>query len=196
MSIDVEPREDMERPRSAWRWVAAGVAAAVVVVAVVAAFGAFGSDDKPAAGGTSASPRPTVTVTASTPAASAPAASAKPPADGKVTALSVAPDTGRCIPPSSAWLAKHASLAFEGKVTDIAGKAAVLQVSNWMYADGFGGTDTVRIALPPQTTELTPQFEKGKTYLVAAGSDAKVLGCGYTDVKGPDLQKLYSGAFK
>jgi hypothetical protein len=65
-----------------------------------------------------------------------------------------------------------------------------------MYADGFGGTDTVRITLPPPSTIPMPEFEKGKNYLVAATGDAEVIGCGYSDAKTPKLQKLYTAAFK
>ena len=39
MSVDLGPKTGMQPPRSPWRWVAAVVAAAVVLVAIVASFG-------------------------------------------------------------------------------------------------------------------------------------------------------------
>ena len=197
MSVDVGPKAEMEPPRSPWRWIAAVIAVLVVVVAVVASFGLFGSGgsaDDPAAA--PPSPAATVTETAPVPSSSAPA---EAEGDGG-TELKVVTDAARCIPPTSKWLAQNAALAFEGTVVSVgptsAGSEAVLRVKTWMYADGFGGTDTVRIALPKPSTIPMPEFEKDKTYLVAAKGDAKVIGCGYSDVKGAKLQKMYTNAFK
>lgn len=182
-----------ETKKSPWRWVAAVVAAAVVLVAVVASFGILGTDDDaedPAAG----PPSPTATVTET---AAPPSESASAPAQGDgATELTVVADAARCIPPTAKWLAKNAALAFEGTVESVDKSAAVLRVKTWMYADGFGGTDTVRVVLPEPSTIPMPEFEKDKTYLVAAKGDAKVIGCGYSEVKSPKLQKLYTNAFK
>ena len=194
MSVDVGPKTEMESPRSPWRWIAAVLAALVVLVAIVASFGLFGSggDDDPKAA--PASPTATVTETAKPPASSAPAEG-----DG-ATELTVVPDAARCIPPTSKWLAQNAALAFEGTVvsttTTSSGSEAELQVKTWMYADGFGGTDTVRVMLPKPSTIPRPELKKDKTYLVAAKSDGQVIGCGYSDVKGAKLQKMYTNAFK
>lgn len=191
MSEDAGTNTGTQPPRSPWRWVAAVGAAAVVLVAIVASFGLLGSDDSaedPEAG----PPSPTATVTetasppASTPAESGPGA----------TELTVVADAARCIPPTSKWLSQNAALAFEGTVESVDEGEAVLRVKTWMYADGFGGTDTVRVVLPAPSTIPMPEFEKGKTYLVAAKGDAKVIGCGYSDAKTPKLQKLYTDAFK
>lgn len=191
MSVDVGPKTGMQPPRSPWRWIAAAIAATVVLVAVVASFGLLGSDDtaddpdaKPA------SPTATVTETAPVPSPSAPAGGAGS------TELTVVADAARCIPPTSKWLSRNAALAFEGTAESVTETEAVLRVKTWMYADGFGGTDTVRITLPPPSTIPMPEFEKGKTYLVAATGDAEVVGCGYSDAKTPKLQKLYTAAFK
>ncbi|MER7557660.1 hypothetical protein ABTZ46_11995 [Nocardioides sp. NPDC126508] len=191
MSIDVGPKTGMQPPRSPWRWIAAAIAAAVVLVAVIASFGMLGSDDtagdpdaKPA------SPTATVTETAPVPSPSAPAGGAGS------TELTVVADAARCIPPTSKWLSQNAALAFEGTAESVTDTEAVLRVKTWMYADGFGGTDTVRINLPAPSTIPMPEFEKGKNYLVAATGDAEVIGCGYSDAKTPKLQKLYTAAFK
>ncbi|MFI5622085.1 hypothetical protein ACIA03_01335 [Nocardioides sp. NPDC051685] len=191
MSVDVGPKTGMQPPRSPWRWIAAAIAAAVVLVAVIASFGLLGSDDtaddpdaKPA------SPTATVTETAPVPSPSAPAGGAGS------TELTVVADAARCIPPTSKWLSQNAALAFEGTAESVTETEAMLRVKTWMYADGFGGTDTVRITLPPPSTIPMPEFEKGKNYLVAAKGDAEVIGCGYSDAKTPKLQKLYTAAFK
>ncbi|MGH3351463.1 MAG: hypothetical protein ACRDPS_12435 [Nocardioides sp.] len=195
MSVDVGSKTEREPPRSPWRWIAAVVAALVVLVAIVASFGLLGSDDQaddPKA--TPPSPTATVTETAPVPSESAPAQG------GGATELTVVADAARCIPPTSKWLAQNAALAFEGTVvsaeTTSAGGEAVLKVKTWMYADGFGGTDTVRVTLPKPSTIPMPEFEKDKTYLVAAKGDGKVIGCGYSDLKGAKLQKMYTNAFK
>ncbi|TQL67054.1 hypothetical protein FB381_0926 [Nocardioides albertanoniae] len=195
MSVDAGQKTEMKQPRSPWRWIAAVVAVLVVLVAVVASFGLLGSDDKaddPKAG--PASPTATVTETAEPPSPSAPAEG-----DG-ATELTVVGDAARCIPPTAKWLAQNAALAFEGTVvsttTTSAGSEAELRVKTWMYADGFGGTDTVRVSLPKPSTIPMPEFKKDKTYLVAAKGDAKVIGCGYSDVKDAKLQKMYTNAFK
>lgn len=191
MSVDVGPGTEMKPPRSPWRWIAAVVAAAVVLVAIVASFGLLGSDDT-ADDPEAAPPSPTATVTET-----APVPSASAPADGAAaTELTVVPDAARCMPPTSKWLAQNAALAFEGTVSSVTEGEAVLRVKTWLYADGFGGTDTVRITLPAPSTIPMPEFEKDKTYLVAAKGDAKVIGCGYSDVKGPTLRKLYTAAFR
>lgn len=186
-------------PRSPWRWVAAVVAAAVVLVAIVASFGLLGTDDDaedPAAG----PPSPTATVTETAPppseSASGSASESAPSQGDGATELTVVADAARCIPPTAKWLAQNAALAFEGTVESVDKSAAVLRVKTWMYADGFGGTDTVRVALPAPSTIPMPEFEKGETYLVAAKGDAKVIGCGYSEAKSPKLQKLYTNAFK
>lgn len=191
MSVDLGPKTGTQRPRSPWRWLAAVIAAAVVLVAVVASFGLLGSDDTaedPDAG--PPSPTATVTETAAPPSASAPAGG------GGTTELTVVADAARCLPPTSKWLSRNAALAFEGTAESVTESEAVLRVKTWMYADGFGGTDTVRITLPAPSTIPMPEFEKGKTYLVAAKADAEVIGCGYSDAKSAKLQKLYTAAFK
>ncbi|MBB3091612.1 hypothetical protein [Nocardioides albus] len=191
MSDDVGANTGMKSPRSPWRWVAAVGAAAVVLVAIVASFGLLGSDDTgedPAA----APPSPTATVTETAPVPSGSASAGGPAA----TELTVVADAARCIPPTSKWLSQNAALAFEGTVESMTKDEAVLRVKTWMYADGFGGTDTVRVVLPAPSTIPMPEFEKGKDYLVAAKGDAKVIGCGYSDVKSAKLQKLYTAAFK
>lgn len=191
MSQDVGPNTGMEQPRSPWRWVAAVGAVAVVLVAIVASFGLLGSDDTaddPAA--TPPSPTATVTETAPVPSASASSGGAG------ATELTVVADAARCLPPTSKWLSQNAALAFEGTVERMKKDEAVLRVKTWMYADGVGGTDTVRIILPAPSTIPMPEFEKGKDYLVAAKGDGKVIGCGYSDVKSAKLQKLYTSAFK
>ncbi|MFD7073122.1 hypothetical protein ACFV9G_02835 [Nocardioides sp. NPDC059952] len=178
-------------PRSPWRWVAAVVAAAVVLVAIVASFGLLSADDS-AEDPEAAPPSPTATVTET-----APVPSSSAPAEGAgATELTVVADAARCIPPTSKWLSQNAALAFEGTAESVSESEAVLRVKTWMYADGVGGTDTVRIILPAPSTIPMPEFEKGKTYLVAAKGDAKVIGCGYSDVKAAKLQKLYTAAFK
>ncbi len=178
-------------PRSPWRWVAAVIAAAVVLVAIVASFGLLSADDT-AEDPEAAPPSPTATVTET-----APVPSSSAPAEGAgATELTVVADAARCIPPTSKWLSQNAALAFEGTAESVTETEAVLRVKTWMYADGVGGTDTVRIILPAPSTIPMPEFEKGKTYLVAAKGDAKVIGCGYSDVKAAKLQKLYTAAFK
>ncbi|MFE7224207.1 hypothetical protein ACFU7D_05420 [Nocardioides sp. NPDC057577] len=178
-------------PRSPWRWVAAVVAAAVVLVAIVASFGLLSADDT-AEDPEASPPSPTATVTET-----APVPSSSAPAEGAgATELTVVADAARCIPPTSKWLSQNAALAFEGTAESVSESEAVLRVKTWMYADGVGGTDTVRIILPAPSTIPMPEFEKGKTYLVAAKGDAKVIGCGYSDVKAAKLQKLYTAAFK
>jgi hypothetical protein len=191
MSMDAGPTTGMQPPRSPWRWLAALIAVAVVLVAIVASFGLLGSGDTAEDPG-AAPPSPTATVTET-----APVPSASAPAGGEgVTELTVVADAARCLPPTSKWLSQNAALAFEGTAESVSESEAVLRVKTWMYADGFGGTDTVRITLPAPSTIPMPEFEKGKTYLVAAKGDAKVIGCGYSDVKRPKLRKLYTDAFK
>ena len=191
MSVDLGPKTGMQRPRSPWRWVAAVIAAAVVLVAIVASFGLLSSDDA-AEDPDAAPPSPTATVTET-----APVPSSSAPAGGAgTTELTVVADAARCIPPTSKWLSQNAALAFEGTAESVTENEAVLRVKTWMYADGVGGTDTVRIALPAPSTIPMPEFEKGKNYLVAAKGDTKVIGCGYSDVKSAKLQKLYTSAFK
>lgn len=191
MSVDLGPKTGMQPPRSPWRWVAAVIAAAVVLVAIVASFGLLRSDDS-AEDPDAAPPSPTATVTET-----APVPSASAPAGGAgTTELTVVADAARCIPPTSKWLSQNAALAFEGTAESVTKSEAVLRVKTWMYADGVGGTDTVRITLPAPSTIPMPEFEKGKNYLVAAKGDAKVIGCGYSDVKSAKLQKLYTAAFK
>ncbi|MEI7054633.1 hypothetical protein WBG06_02340 [Nocardioides sp. CCNWLW239] len=191
MSLDAGTNAGTQRPRSPWRWVAAVGAAAVVLVAVVASFGLLGSDDS-AEDPEAAPPSPTATVTeTASPPASTPAGGG-----AGATELTVVADAARCIPPTSKWLSQNAALAFEGTAESVDEGEAVLRVKTWMYADGFGGTDTVRVVLPAPSTIPMPEFEKGKTYLVAAKGDAKVIGCGYSDAKTPKLQKLYTDAFK
>ncbi|MFD4325549.1 hypothetical protein ACFWQC_13000 [Nocardioides sp. NPDC058538] len=190
MSVDLGPKTGMQ-PRSPWRWVAAVIAAAVVLVAIVASFGLLSSDDTAEdPGAAPPSPIATVTETAPVPSSSAPAGGAG------ATELTVVADAARCIPPTSKWLSQNAALAFEGTAESVTESEAVLRVKTWMYADGVGGTDTVRITLPAPSTIPMPEFEKGKNYLVAAKGDAKVIGCGYSDVKSAKLQKLYTAAFK
>ncbi|SDK36928.1 hypothetical protein SAMN05428985_103804 [Nocardioides sp. YR527] len=167
------------------------IAAAVVLVAIVASFGLLSSDDT-AEDPEAAPPSPTATVTET-----APVPSSSAPAEGAgATELTVVADAARCIPPTSKWLSQNAALAFEGTAESVTETEAVLRVKTWMYADGVGGTDTVRIIRPAPSTIPMPEFEKGKTYLVAAKGDAKVIGCGYSDVKAAKLQKLYTAAFK
>lgn len=193
MSVDVGPNTGTEPPRSPWRWVAAVSAAAVVLVAIVASFGLLGSDDSAVDPG-AAPPLPTATVTET---ASPPAPTPTEGGGGAgATELTVVADAARCIPPTSKWLSQNAALAFEGTVENVEDREATLRVKTWMYADGVGGTDTVRVVLPAPSTIPMPTFEDGKTYLVAAKGDGKVIGCGYSDVQSPKLQKLYTDAFK
>lgn len=203
MSLDLKPTTGNPTPPrpSRARWLVIAVAAAVVVVAAVSSLVLWlgEGDNGHTDGGLRADP------SASAPASSAPAqpssgasseppASSSPKAGGGVTRLTLAPQPARCLPPSADRLSS-AALAFQATVGQIGRKSVVLNARSWIHAEGFGGTDTVRVALPGARTDLPVTFEPGKTYLVAATGDGQVLSCGMSGVKTPSLAKLYADAF-
>ncbi|MEP9382621.1 hypothetical protein [Nocardioides sp. KR10-350] len=197
MSLDVEPQTSTPTPpRSPWRWVAAAVAVAVLVVAAAASAVLWlgEGDDGHTDGGLRADP----SAAASTDTGAASDSASDSASGSQPLALTVTPQTGRCLLPSADRLKSGATLAFEATVGEVdqSTGTAVLDVTKWLFSDGFGGTDTVRIALPARTTESTPTFAPGHTYLVAAGGDAQVMGCGFTGEKTPRLTRLYAAAFR
>lgn len=193
--------------RSPVRWLVGALAAAVVVVAAVASAVLWsGEDDQDSASTRQASPPAAsadpgqVTPSQGTSGRGTP--SAGPSGGGQQQTsrpleLTVKPQQGRCLLPSADRLKSAAALAFEGTVAtiDARSRTAVVDVSKWLYADGFGGTDTVRIQLPQAGTESTPTFRRGHTYLVAADGQGEVMGCGFTGERSGDLTTLYGRAF-
>lgn len=200
MSLDLEPTTGKPTPprRSRARWMVIAVAAAVVVIAAISSLVLWlGENDK---GHTDGGLRPDSGASAPATTAPAPSASASgepsasPGRTGDVTRLTLAPQPARCLPPSVDRL-RSAALAFKATVGQIGRKFVVLKAQSWIHADGFGGTDTVRVALPGPRTDLPVTFQPGKTYLIAATGDAQVVSCGLSGVKTPSLTKLYADAF-
>jgi hypothetical protein len=201
MSLDVEPKTGTPSPprRSRARWLVVAAAVAVVVVAAVSSLVLWlGEDDNGHTdGGLRADPSAAAPSTAapSGQASQQPSAQATPSGgQGGVTRLTLSPQPARCMVPSVDRL-RTAVLAFQGTVAKIGSKAVLLDVSRWLHADGFGGTNTVRIALPAKTTESPVTFRPGTTYLVAATGDAQVMSCGLSGEKSADLAKMYADAF-
>ncbi|MFT4083577.1 MAG: hypothetical protein QM638_13420 [Nocardioides sp.] len=205
MSTPSSPSRKPWRPRPA-QWVAIVAALVVVIVAGVAWFGRD-EDSTASQSGATPSGSTTVTVTA-TPTSSPSAASstadststgpAQPTSTGAagVTRLTMPTAKTRCLVPTAALLRKNAALAFLGTVTKVGEKSVLVDVSHWVYADGFGGTGTVRITLPTVTTESDLTFTEGGTYFVAATDDAQVMVCGYSGQRSSTLRALYRSAFR
>ena len=203
MSPSAPPRTDQQPStptpprRSPARWALGAVAAAVVVVAAVASVVTWTHEDSQghSDGGLRAEPGTEVSTPADQQSSASP--SDAPSAAAKPVVLTVKPQQGRCLLPSPDRLKDSAALAFEGTVAEIdaASHTAVLDVTTWIYADGFGGTDTVRVQLPAAGTESTPTFKRGHHYLVAATGHGQVMGCGFTGEKTGDLSTLYGRAF-
>lgn len=169
--------------------------AAAVVVVVAAAVSSLvlwlgEGDNSDTNGGGATQPPPSAAPPATTGPTTGPTGAAQP----TVTRLTLAPQQARCLVPTAAGL-RSAAVAFEGTVAQIGPRAVLLDVSSWLHADGFGGTNTVRVALPAAGTDSPVAFRAGRTYLVAATGDAKVMACGLSGVKTPDLSKLYAAAF-
>lgn len=180
--------------RSPARWIVGALAAAVVVVAAIASAALwFGGDDTDGSD------------SAGSPVASAPATSAAPSPSARQSAragaapvvLQVVPQRGRCLLPNPDQLRSNAKLAFQGTVAriDASSHTALLDVSRWIHADGFGGSNTVQVRLPRVGSESAPTFRVGHTYLVAANGDQEVMGCGFSGEKSHDLATLYGRAF-
>ncbi|MEX0426567.1 hypothetical protein AB3X52_02970 [Nocardioides sp. DS6] len=206
MSPSVAPRTEQKSltppppRRSPVRWAVGALAAAVVVVAAVASVVLWTHEDSKGHpeddGGLKAAPSSAPSAGASTAPSTGASATAGPGAT-KPVVLTVVPQRGRCLLPSADRLKASAALAFQGTVAEIdrGDHTAVLDVTRWLYADGFGGTDTVRVDLPAAGTESTPTFKVGHTYLVAATGEGQVMGCGFSGEKSGDLSTLYGRAF-
>lgn len=205
-SVEQKPSTPPPPRRSPVKWLMGALAAAVVVVAAVASAVLWSGedDDTTATKQTPASPPSASAGAGQSGAAQTGAGQAgagQPSAGrsntGRPIALTVKPQQGRCLLPSPDRLKTSAALAFEGTVArvDAGSRTAVVDVTKWLFADGFGGTDTVRIQLPQAGTESTPTFEKGHTYLVAATGQGEVMGCGFTGEKSGGLSTLYGRAF-
>lgn len=167
--------------RSSLTWVIAAAATAVIVGVGTAAV-LTQTDDVPTAG---SDPRSSPTRADPTRAE---------PAAPSVNALTYQSATGRCATPSAALIARS-TLAFKGTVTDVTADVVTLspseffvgtptdevQVTTMVAAGGFGATD------------LGPDFQVGRNYLVAA-QDGMVSPC-WSNQTSPSLKGLYDEAF-
>lgn len=193
MSLDLDDPKAAARPHPSRRWWLIAVAAVVVVVAVVSAVVMWvqGDDGGPAAGPAVSSPASSSPAPSTSPsAAQSPASSSTAPPAPRA-AFTLAPAPARCMIPSATLLGRH-PLAFEGTVTAIHGNAVSLDVS-----DTLAGrvAHAVVVRRPPRTTETSVTFHPGHTYLLAAGADGAVAGCGFSGEKTPRLTRLYAAAF-
>jgi len=196
MSLDVEPRTGKPTPprRSRARWIVVAAAVVVVAVAAISSLVLWVGEDDDHADAPPPVPTPTGTPTGTPTRTAGPSGGASTAPQTKVTRLTLGANPARCMVPSVARL-RQAALAFQATVGKIGQKTVILNVTDWKHADGFGGTDTVRVALPGATTEAPVTFESGKSYLVAATGDAQVMVCGLSGEATPDLTKLYAAAF-
>lgn len=201
MSLDMEPKTGTPQPprSSRARWLVVAVAVAVVVIAAISSLVLWlgEDDDGPTAAPT---PVPTTPVPTQPAPSAAPATSSSPSAAAtgqpKTARLTLSPEPARCLLPSVVRL-RTATLAFEASVDQIGPDYVLLAVrrDGWRRADGFGGTNTVRVDLPGARTDSPVTFAAGKTYLVAATGDGQVMSCGLSGVETPRLSKLYAAAF-
>lgn len=199
MSLDMEPKTGTPQPprSSRARWLVVAVAVAVVVIAAISSLVLWlGEDDD----GPTAAPTPVPTTPVPTQPAPSAAPSTSPSAAAtgqpKTARLTLSPEPARCLLPSVVRL-RTATLAFEASVDQIGPDHVLLAVrrDGWRRADGFGGTNTVRVDLPGARTDSPVTFAAGKTYLVAATGDGQVMSCGLSGVETPRLSKLYAAAF-
>lgn len=98
-----------------------------------------------------------------------------------------------CGAPDASKLAAQAS-AVEATVTSVDGSTVTFQPKRFFR----GSAERVQVRELGDTTpsELQlPTFAPGRTYLLAAGSDGTLAGCGLTGPESPSLEKLYTSAF-
>ena len=98
-----------------------------------------------------------------------------------------------CTPPDASELTSEAT-AVEATVTSIDGTLVTLQPKRFFR----GSAEQVQVREAaggaPDALQL-PTFTDGKTYLLAAGSDGTLAGCGLTGTDSSGLEKLYTSAF-
>ncbi len=182
MSADLDVRPDADEGsratgthgRNRLTWLVA--AAAVAAIAAGGTFAVNGlsdsNDSAPQAGD-----KPTVT---------------SPDGAGQTTELGVAPQQGRCAPPTPAILAQY-SQAFQGTVTSIEGDTVTLETTEVL--NGEVG-ETVHVSAPQglfDTMIGTVDFQVGGDYLVAA-FDGQISQC-YSGSSGGDLRSPFDKAF-
>jgi hypothetical protein len=116
------------------------------------------------------------------------------PRAGDTLALSL-PDPGistACAPLAAEFIA-DTDVAFEGRVTAIAGDAVTMEVLHQ-----YTGEPASTVTVPQGTDELieltTERFEVGGTYLISA-VDGVVTTCGMSGTSTPELKALYEEAF-
>lgn len=98
-----------------------------------------------------------------------------------------------CGAPDASKLAAQAS-AVEATVTSVDGSTVTFQPKRFFR----GNAERVQVRELGDTTPgalRLPAFTQGKTYLLAAGSDGTLAGCGLTGVETSSLEKLYTSAF-
>jgi hypothetical protein len=185
MSADLDVRPAVEegdrntgthgRNRLTWL-VAAAAVAAIAAGGAFAANGTFASNDTvPQAGSKSSAAVPDVNA----------------PVSGVTTALSVAPQQGRCMVATPELIAQY-DQAFQGTVTSISGDTVTLQPTEVL--NGEVG-ETVEVTAPSglDTTLSTVSFQVGQDYLVAA-LNGQVSQC-YSGSANGDLASPFSKAF-
>ncbi|MEX0426566.1 hypothetical protein AB3X52_02965 [Nocardioides sp. DS6] len=101
--------------------------------------------------------------------------------------------TTPCGTPDASALAAQAS-AVEATVTSIDGSTVTFQPKRFFR----GSAERVQLRqlgdATPSALQL-PTFEQGRTYLLAAGSDGTLAGCGLSGPESSSLEKLYTSAF-
>ena len=98
-----------------------------------------------------------------------------------------------CGAPDAGRLAAQAT-AVEAVVTSVDGTTVSFQPRRFFR--GSAQLIQVRGIGPATPTALRlPTFTVGKTYLLAAGSDGTLAGCGLTGPETSDLESLYTSAF-